>query len=134
MIEEQDRTTTTETTEPVVTREPVGTTQQTTSVAHAGASTILYKVIWLVAGIIIALLALRILFLLLGANQGAPFVDFIYGLSGIFAWPFYGVFSYTPAYGHSVFEVSSIVAILIYALIAWGLGKLVTVASPRADL
>ena len=134
MIEEQDRTTTTETTEPVVTREPVGTTQQTTSVARAGTSTVLYKVIWLIAGIIIALLALRILFLLLGANQGAPFVDFIYGLSGIFAWPFYGIFSYTPAYGHSVLEVSSIVAILIYALIAWGLGKLVTVTSPRTDL
>lgn len=133
MIEEQDRTTVTET------REPIGvqgatTTQQTTHVARAGASTILYKVIWLIAGVIIALLALRILLLLLAANQGSPFVDLVYGLSYIFAWPFFGIFSYTPAYGQSVFEISSIVAIVIYALIAWGLGKLVTVTSSRTDL
>lgn len=134
MIEEQDRVTTTETTEPVVTREPVSETRQTTHVARAGASTILYKVIWLIAGVIIALLALRILLLLLAANQGSPFVDLVYGLSYIFAWPFFGIFSYTPAYGQSVLEVSSIVAIVIYALIAWGLGKLVTVTSPRTDV
>lgn len=133
MIEEQDRTTTTETREPVETRDAM-TTRQTTHVAQAGASTVLYKVIWLIAGIIIALLALRILLLLLAANQGSAFVDLVYGLSYIFAWPFFGIFSYTPAYGHSVLEVSSIVAIIIYALIAWGLGKLVTVGSPRTDL
>lgn len=112
----------------------MGGVERRTVRATPSSSLVAYKIIWLVAGIIIALLALRVLLLLLGANQGAPFVDFVYGLSSVFAWPFYGIFSYTPAYGHSVFEVSSLVAIAVYALVAWGLGKLVTVTSARTDV
>ena len=95
---------------------------------------VFHKVVWYIAGIIIALLALRILFLLLAANQGSPFVDLVYGLSGIFAAPFFGIFGYTPAYGQSVLEVSSLVAIAIYALIAWGIAKLATLTSSRTDI
>lgn len=95
---------------------------------------VFHKVVWYIAGVIIALLALRVLFLLLAANQGSPFVDFIYGVSSIFAWPFFGIFGYTPAYGQSVLEISSIVAMAIYALIAWGLAKLATLTSNRTDI
>ena len=84
------------------------------------------RIIYYLAGVIITLLALRMVLLLLAANQGSPFVDFVYGLSGMFAWPFYGVFSYQPVYGQSVFEVSTLVAIVIYALVAVGLAKLFT--------
>lgn len=95
---------------------------------------LIHKVVWWIAGVIIALLALRVILLLLAANQGAPFVDFVYGLSGIFAWPFFGIFGYTPAYGQSVLEVSSIFAIIVYALIAWGIAKLATIGSNRTDI
>lgn len=107
---------------------------RTVQTSRAGGSLMLYRVIWLIAGIIIGLLALRIILLLLAANQGAPFVDFVYGLSGVFAWPFYGIFGYTPQYGQSVLEISSIVAIIVYALIAWGLGKAATLTSSRTDV
>jgi hypothetical protein len=92
------------------------------------------RVIYYIAGFIIALLALRLVLLLLAANQGAPFVDFIYNLSGVFAWPFYGIFSYQPSYGQSVFEISTVVAIIVYALIAMGLAKLFTLTSNRTDI
>lgn len=95
---------------------------------------LIHKVVWWIAGVIIALLALRVILLILAANQGAPFVDFVYGLSGIFAWPFFGIFGYTPAYGQSVLEVSSIFAIIVYALIAWGIAKLATIGSNRTDI
>ena len=101
---------------------------------RADGALVIHKVIWWIAGVIIALLALRVILLLLAANQGAPFVDFIYGLSGIFAWPFFGIFGYTPAYGQSVLEVSSIFAIIVYALIAWGIAKLATIGSNRTDI
>ena len=90
------------------------------------------RIVWYVVGFIIALLALRMVFQLLGANQGNPFVDLIYGLSGFFAAPFFGMFSYTPSYGVSYFEVSTLVAILIYALIGWGVAKLFTLNSAHA--
>lgn len=92
------------------------------------------RVIYYIAGFIIALLALRLVLLLLAANQGAPFVDFVYALSGVFAWPFYGIFSYQPSYGQSTFEISSVVAIIVYALIAMGLAKLLTLTSNRTDV
>lgn len=95
---------------------------------------IIHRIVWYIAGVIIALLALRIVLLLLAANQGSAFVDFVYALSGIFAWPFYGVFSYEPSYGRSVFEISSAVAIAVYALMAWAIAKLATLTSSRTDV
>lgn len=100
--------------------------QTVTSVRDADGRIIAARVVWYIAGIIIALLALRMVLLLLGANEGSPFVDFVYNLSNLFAWPFFGMFSYKPAYGQSVFEVSSLVAIIVYALVAFGLAKLFT--------
>ena len=92
------------------------------------------RVIYYIAGFIIALLALRLVLLLLAANQSAPFVDFVYALSGFFAWPFYGIFSYQPSYGLATFEISTVVAIIVYALIAMGLAKLFTLTSDRTDV
>ena len=90
------------------------------------------RVIWYVAGVIIILLALRVILLLLAANQGNAFVDFIYAVGGVFAAPFYGIFNYTPHYGHFYFEISSVVAAVIYALVAWGLTELLDIGR-RSD-
>lgn len=92
------------------------------------------RVVWYIAGFIIALLVLRIVLLLLGANESNQFVSFIYSLSSLFAAPFFGIFSYQPSYGISTLEVSSIVAIAIYALVAWGLAKLVTLTRPSDEV
>lgn len=126
-----------ETTEVRETSDNVDNTNTTRTVRaadRADGPLVFHKIVWYIAGIIIALLALRIVFLLLAANQGSPFVDLIYGLSGIFAAPFFGIFGYTPAYGQSVLEISSLVAIAIYALIAWGIAKLATLTSNRTDV
>jgi hypothetical protein len=106
--------------------------QTVTSVRDADGRIVAQRVIWYVAGVIIAALAVRIVLLLLAANEGSPFVDFVYNLSNFFAWPFFGIFSYKPTYGQSVFEVSSLVAIAVYALVALGLAKLFTLTK-RSD-
>lgn len=110
------------------------TRQTVQSTSTASSAVILKRVVWYIAGVIIALLAIRIILLLLGANRENEFVDFVYALSEIFAAPFYGIFSYQPAYGHSTLELSSLVAIAVYALIAWGIAKLTTLtkANPSA--
>lgn len=118
---EETRTTTT-TDEPVRT-EPVRTTEATRTRASSG--TLAKRIVYYIGGVIIAIIALRFLFLLLGANRGSGFVDFIYDLSSIFVAPFVGIFG-EPTFGVSYVETSSIVAIVVYALITVGIGKLFT--------
>ena len=111
------------------------TTRQTVqSTSTASSAVILKRVVWYIAGVIIALLAIRVILLLLGANRENEFVDFVYALSDIFAAPFYGIFNYQPAYGHSMLELSSLVAIAVYALIAWGIAKLTTLTKSNPSV
>lgn len=116
------------------TDEPVRTDVEREVVTDRGVapgSVVAARVVWYIAGVIIALLALRLVLQLLGANEGNAFVDLVYGLSGVFAAPFFGMFNYEPSYGVSYFEVSTFVAILIYALLGWGLARLFTLGSNR---
>lgn len=117
------------------TDETVGNTnvqrEVVTETAAAPGSVVAQRVVWYITGVIVALLALRLVLQLLGANEGNGFVDFIYGLSGVFAAPFFGMFSYEPSYGQSYFEVSTLVAMVIYALVGWGIAKLFTLGSNR---
>jgi|SRR5450432_1036355 hypothetical protein len=84
-------------------------------------------VTYFILGVLEVILFLRLLFRLLGANTDNGFITFLYSLSHIFVGPFNGIFN-DQALGRSVFEVSTIIAMLVYALIAWGivsLGKVV---------
>lgn len=92
----------------------------------ANAAMVLARLIYFVFGVIIAFIILRMVLMLLAANQGNAFVDAVYNISGAFVAPFYGIFGYTPKFGASVFDTSSLVAIIVYALISWGLVSLVT--------
>ncbi len=85
------------------------------------------RVVWYIAGVIIVLLALRFVLILLGANQANSFVNFIYSLSYPFAVPFFGIFGYSLKYGVSKVEVSTLVAMGVYALIAYGIARLLTI-------
>lgn len=95
---------------------------------------VIARVVWYIVGFIAVVLALRMVLLLLGAQQGNAFVDFVYSFSAVFASPFFGIFSYTPSYNGFTFEVSTLVALLVYLLVGWGVAKLLTIgsASPRA--
>lgn len=100
--------------------------QSVTTATKVDAGVVARRIVYYLAGVIIVLLMLRIVLLILAANQGSGFVDFVYAVSGLFAMPFYGIFNYQPSYGQSVFEISSVVAIVVYALIAFGITKLFT--------
>jgi hypothetical protein len=76
------------------------------------------QLIWLAFGVLEVLIALRIGLLLIGANSGSPIVVLIYGITSLFLFPFTGLVA-SPAIGGSVLEISSMFAMLIYALIAW---------------
>lgn len=84
--------------------------------------------IYFVLGVIEVLLLFRFLLKLLGANPGSGFVNFVYDLSGIFIAPFKGIFSSATTDGDvtkGVFEPATLVAMVVYAIVAWGIVKLV---------
>ena len=92
--------------------------------------TVLARVIWFVFGAIEIVIAIRFVLTMLGANAQAGFVEFIYAVSDIFMAPFDAIFS-TGKVSGATFEWSALVAIAVYALIAWGLVALIGVVSPR---
>lgn len=126
-----------EVTEVRTTKERVGNTNvQKQSVARASSvptTILIQRIVYFIVGVIVTFLLLRIVLLLLAANQGTGFVDFVYSVGGMFAAPFYGIFSYQPSYGTSTFEISSVVAIVVYLLVGWGIAKLLTIGSSSSD-
>jgi hypothetical protein len=81
------------------------------------------QIVWYFLGILEAILAFRFVLKLLGANPNAGFTSFIYGISKPFAVPFLNVFKVTKVQG-SVFEWTTILAMLVYWLVAWGIIRL----------
>jgi hypothetical protein len=81
------------------------------------------QLIYLVFGLIEGLIAVRFVLKALGANPSAGFAEFIYGLTYPLIQPFIGLFGNPQAQG-SILEVNSIVALIVYALVAWLLARL----------
>lgn len=84
------------------------------------------QLIWLALGLIEALIAMRIILKLIAANAESLFAAFVYGVSNIFLFPFAGVVG-TPTSGAMALELSSIIAMLVYALLFWALERIVWV-------
>ncbi|MBL8159537.1 YggT family protein [Candidatus Saccharibacteria bacterium] len=80
-------------------------------------------IVYAIFGVIEAIVALRFVFLLLGANPESAFVNLIYSLSSPLMAPFAGIFGSastvpTGAVVQSVIDWAALVALLIYGLIA----------------
>jgi hypothetical protein len=84
------------------------------------------QLIWLALGLIEALIAMRIILKIIGANAESLFASFIYGFSYLFLFPFEGLVG-TPASGGAVLEISSVIAMLVYALLFWAVERIVWV-------
>jgi hypothetical protein len=82
------------------------------------------RVVVFVFGIIQALIAVRIVLLLIDANQANGLVRFIYDLSSFFVGPFEGVLNTNAvAAGASVFDIAALVA-----LVGWTILELLIIA------
>ena len=84
------------------------------------------QLVWLFLGILEGLLALRFVLKLIAANPDSPITVFIYGLTGIFLLPFTGL-TVTPTAGGMVLEIPTMIAMLVYGLVAWGIERLIWV-------
>jgi hypothetical protein len=88
-----------------------------------------WMVIWYILAVIEIILGLRIIFKALGANPFSGFVSLIYSISDVLLLPFSGIFPSSVS-GNSVIEWSTIIAAVIYALIAWGIVNLIHLIRP----
>ncbi|HEX2348948.1 MAG TPA: YggT family protein [Ktedonobacterales bacterium] len=87
--------------------------------------------IYVVFGVGITLIIIRVILKALAANPDAGFTSFLYGVTNPLVAPFQGIFATPQAGTGSVFELSSIIAIIVYALIAWALVRLVVLMGRR---
>jgi uncharacterized protein YggT (Ycf19 family) len=82
--------------------------------------------VYLFFGVIDGLLLIRLVLKLLGANTAAGFTQWVYSVTDVLLAPFRNLL---PTIGseHSVLEMSVVVAILVYALIAWVVARLMAI-------
>jgi hypothetical protein len=94
------------------------------NLSRANARYWITTVTYFILAVIEVILLLRLIFRMLGANQDNGFITFLYGLSHVFVAAFNGIFNDQTIGSRGVFELSTLVAMLVYALIAWGVVSL----------
>lgn len=89
-------------------------------------------------GLIEFVIGMRIVLLAIGANPASPFVAWIYSWSAPFVSPFAGVFGQhvvtAPGPGvvvQSVFDWTALIALVVYGLVAWLLGRAAYLGHPH---
>lgn len=87
------------------------------------------QIIGYVVGLVDVLLIARFLLKFFGANSAASFTAFIYRITGFLVAPFVRVFPQSHLEG-AVFEWTTLLAIVVYGLIGYGIIKLFLIGRP----
>jgi len=90
------------------------------------------KIIYYILGVLEFLFVFRLVFKILGANPKSTFVGIIYSITNLFIAPFIGIFRMSVTKGietQSVFEPTLIIAMIVYASLAWGIARLIEISS-----
>lgn len=76
------------------------------------------RVIWWLTGVLEGFLGLRLVLRMMAANPGNPFASFVYAITNLFLWPFQTLIN-NPSSEGAVLEVSTVIAMMVYLLLAW---------------
>jgi uncharacterized protein YggT (Ycf19 family) len=90
------------------------------------------QIIWLIAAIICVLFVFRFGLMLIAANPGSGFVDFIYSVTNIFVTPFNSILAAPTLSNGGVIDVASLFAIMVYLLATWLIVTLISTIFTRA--
>jgi uncharacterized membrane protein len=90
----------------------------------------LNRIIWSILAFLEILLAFRFVLRLIAANPDSGFAVLIYGITGVFVAPFNGLIA-TPTSGGSSLEVTTLIAMAVYALIFWGIAYVIGMVADR---
>jgi len=100
--------------------------------AERRAALLVASIISYVLGVVELFLTFRFLLLLFGANGSNAFVNIIYSLTDPLVAPFRGIFS-NAVQGIAVFDWSTILAMIVYAVIAYVIIGLIAPERPEYD-
>jgi len=120
--------------ETVVTEQPgyAATEQVTRDVAAERrlSLALVTQIIWAILGLLEVLLGLRFVLKLIAANPDSGFAALIYGITKPFLAPFTALVG-TPQSGGMILEVTTLIAMAVYALFFWGVVRVVLIAANR---
>jgi YGGT family len=108
---------------------PATVTDQRVTTAHdpyaarRATSARLVQAIYLVFGVIEGLLLIRFFLRALAANSEAGFAQAVYAITSVLVAPFVGLFGTPQISTGAALEVSTLVALLVYAAIGWLLAR-----------
>ena len=88
------------------------------------------QIIWLLFGGLEALIGIRVILMLIGANPANGFTAFVYQLTQLFLWPFQNLIA-NPTFQNMTLEATSIIAIIVYALLGWLIVRMIWVVFYR---
>ena len=88
------------------------------------------QIVWAILGLLEVLLGLRFLLKLIAANAASGFAVLIYGVTQLIIAPFELLVG-TPTSGGIILEVTTLIAMAIYALIFWGVVSVIRIAANR---
>ena len=89
------------------------------------------QIIWLLFGGLEALIGIRVILMLIGANPANGFTAFVYQLTQLFLWPFQNLIA-NPTFQNMTLEVTSIIAMIVYALLGWLIVRMIWVVFYRS--
>lgn len=94
------------------------------------------KYVYYILVVIEVLFAIRFIFKLLGANPSNSFVSFTYSLTQLGLSPFTSIFRTEVTKGvetQAVLEPATIIGMIVYALAAWGIIRLIEINKKTKD-
>lgn len=91
------------------------------------------RVVLFLLDVLEILLAFRFFLKLLAANPASSFVQFIYTVTQPFIYPFQGIFPQPSSAQGSVLEWSVLLAMVVYAIVAWGIVRLIWLFSAHEE-
>ena len=86
---------------------------------------ILVRLINVALAFIAFFLGMKILLRLVNANEGTPFVAWIYNVANALARPFQGIFPDITLAGNATFDIVALIALVAYSILAYLLISLV---------
>lgn len=91
------------------------------------------QIVWYAFSVIEALLLIRFFLKLISANPGAGFTNLIYSVTYPLVAPFLYVVR-SPSIQGSVFEWTTLLALVVYWLLAWGIVRLLAMGRPVSTM
>jgi len=88
------------------------------------------NIVYFLFGLLEVMLTLRVILHMLAANPNNGFAAFVYVLTAPFVFLFNGLFA-NPALGAGVLELTTVVAMIAYAILAWIVGRVIWLVLSR---